>query len=352
MSPAFSAQKLVIASKGFPVPIFSFTQRTLPGTPLSAGFIWSMAVDPQGIFVILGRSNGAGDVYAVSSPDGITWTERTTPFSQNNDRSLTCYYGDGIFVAVMDASGGSQDPEVVQATGEGNWTIRDTAPNTTDGYTIIAYKHDGTTMYAAWLGPGLFSSPTAETWTSRTNPDALLLARQMYYGTGAGGFFLRMGLHFTNNNTMQYSADGLTWTAKTMPTTTGHELDGAAYSPELDLWVIVGVSDVTHNAVIFTATDPSGTWTLRTSGLAHPAQLDDVAYLPGYGFIAVGYVNIASNLRARIITSTDGITWVEETDHPFRDTNASRYWKVHVHPPSGKICITEFVLTTPRVVSN
>lgn len=108
-----------------------------------------------------------------------------------------------------------------------------------------------------------------------------------------------------NNGVLAYSTNGTTWTESASASSAigGNKIpiNGAAYSPTLGLWVIVGGS-----GNLATATSPSGTWTARTSSFSTSS-----IYLVRWSsslnlFIAVG-------VSGKIATSTDGITWTQRT---------------------------------------
>lgn len=89
------------------------------------------------------------------------------------------------------------------------------------------------------------------------------------------------------------------------PSFTSAALNGAAYSPDLNLYVVVGAS-----GTILTSTD-TVTWTSRTSGFSN--ELYAVAYGNGV-FVAVG--DSYSISEYSVIQSTDGINWSAVTHSP------------------------------------
>jgi hypothetical protein len=99
------------------------------------------------------------------------------------------------------------------------------------------------------------------------------------------------------------------------PSFTSANLNGAAYSPALNLYVVVGAS-----GTILTSTD-SVTWTSRTSGFAN--ELYAVAYGNGV-FVAVGDSYSSSDYS--VIQSTDGINWSTVTHSPTQKQYRDIIW--------------------------
>ena len=133
----------------------------------------------SGLFEAAAR-DGTGN-RVMTSPDGITWTSRTSP--NNEWRSVT--YGNGLFVAVASSGTGNR----VMTSPDGiTWTSR-TSTADYEWYGVI-YGYNST------YGNGLFvavaltgvdnrvmTSPDGITWTARATP-VNLLWRSVAYGNG------------------------------------------------------------------------------------------------------------------------------------------------------------------------
>ena len=87
---------------------------------------------PTGQFVAVASS---GDNRVMTSPDGTTWTARTSGFSTTPIRDVT--YGDGVYVAVGDSG------KLTTSTDGTTWTARTSA-------------FDSTAMFGVGYGNGLF----------------------------------------------------------------------------------------------------------------------------------------------------------------------------------------------------
>lgn len=125
------------------------------------------------------------------------------------------------------------------------------------------------------------------TWTSRT----LGATTPMYDLESSGSLFVAVGGSTTG--VVRTSPDGITWTARTSNATA--VLNAVVYAAST--FVAVGV-----NGVVVTSTNGT-TWTARTSGTA--ATFNDVAYGAGL-FVAVGNDGL-------IYTSPTGTTWTNRT---------------------------------------
>jgi len=233
----------------------------------------------KGLFVVVG-DNGT----ILTSPDGTTWTQRTSPPGPFGARVhlYDVTYGNGLFVTV----------------GGDNGTIL-TSP---DG-TTWAKRNSGTSndLYGVTYGNGLFvtvgeygtflTSPDGTTWTkspsdaSATAAGPPGLAPRIYYGNG---LFVAVG---GDNGTILTSPDGTTWAKRNSGTS--NDLYGLTYGN--GLFVAVG-----DNGTILTSPDGS-TWAKRNSGTSE--EFLGVTYGNGI-FLTIG-------LDGNILISPDGTTWTE-----------------------------------------
>lgn len=186
-------------------------------TPSSGATVWttrlaSMA-GPRGVYSIAYNGSNlyvaAGTQGALySSPDGITWTSRTSGFGANNINKVI--YANSLWIAVG-ANG------------------------------TITTSSDGVT----W---------TARTSNMSTNAiNDIIYAAGNFVAVGAGG-------GATNTGGITYSTDGVTWTRKSQTPTIGTTYNCITYNGTNFL---VGAGLSTNNYLY--ATTPSGTWTAAAS---------------------------------------------------------------------------------------
>ena len=237
----------------------------------------------------------------MTSPDGITWTIRTSA-ADNSWRSVC--YGNGLFVAVAQSGTGNRVMTMaysLEAVSNGPATI-----STLSAFVSRTSAADNA-WYSVCYGNGLFvavantgtdnrvmTSPDGITWTIRTSAaDNQWLS--VCYGNG---LFVAVAGSGTGNRVMT-SPDGITWTIRT--SAADNQWSSVCYGNGLFVAV---ANNGTGNRVM---TSPDGiTWTIRTSAA------DNTWYSVCYGnglFVAVAY----SGTGNRVMTSPDGITWTIRT---------------------------------------
>jgi len=153
--------------------------------------------------------------------------------------------------------------------------------------------------------PSGISNPLAtKTWyayTSKTNNAAASnfgQATKMAFGNGTYAFCTSSGYVFS-------SLDGKTWNQTRVTT---NSLYGIAFGN--GAWVVVGQGNT-----CFSATNPAGSWTARTSQVNGTRTLFDVAWIPNWNlFVLAGGTDAAAwNM---ISTSPDGTTWTARAAMP------------------------------------
>lgn len=192
---------------------------TIPGSPLMQ-VLGGMWVPELGLHVMCGGNAGAGSGKVFTSPDGVTWTERTpaSPGTMNNLRSI----GWDASVGLLVMCGWGTDH--LQTSPDGiNWTIR-----------TPAAEGGNTTLYNV-------------------------------RGNNAGQYILVGGT--PGNTVIQSSVDGINWVAETgdFPGSYVSAFHCVDWSPAQGEWVIGG-----RFGEIQTSPDGS-TWTRR----AHPGSFND-----------------------------------------------------------------------------
>lgn len=132
------------------------------------------------------------------------------------------------------------------------WTNNTSSP-TTDNIGDIAYGKGIFILIAEVYGAYIYTTtdPTSG-WTSR--PHSLTeLGRAIAYD-GSTYFTALLAID------LMTSLDGITWTQQTDPFGTS-SVNDIGYSSDLSMWIVVG-----YTGKIFTASDPTSTWTPRSSG--------------------------------------------------------------------------------------
>ncbi len=120
---------------------------------------WTSVTYGAGLFVAVSFDGDANQV--MTSPDGITWTSRTSPVGYNAWTSVT--YGGGLFVAISSVG----DPNPVMTSPDGiTWTSRKAAASKS-GWSSVTY---GGGLFVVVGGNRVMTSPDGITWTRRTSP--------------------------------------------------------------------------------------------------------------------------------------------------------------------------------------
>lgn len=240
-----------------------------------------------GLFVIVGNAG-----LIKTSPDGITWTTRSSPVGQTTNNWQQVVRGSTKFVAVSNAG-----------------TIR--AMSSTDGITWTAAT---ATISGSWAGLGTSGSLFVATQSSggafMTSTDGLAWTSRAVSGTAfwsgavAFGASKWIAVSQTNSNAAQSrimsSADGLTWSTfyesrivPQIPVITGMATNGTK---------IIAVCSNRKNRIL-SSSNGGTTWT-QILGPTPTNTLTDVCYGGGM-FVAVASNGVGNG----VIYSSDGTTW-------------------------------------------
>lgn len=271
-----------------------WTLRTSVATTSTADNNWRGITYGNGTFVAVATDGVASRV--MTSPDGITWTARTTPTQAW--RSVT--YGNGTFVAVGTSGANAR---VMTSTDGITWTTRVSAAD--NAWQSVTFGN-GTFVAVAGSGTGnrVMTSTDGTTWTARASAADLNWV-SVTYGDGK---FVAVADNAQPVGTptagVMTSADGTTWTSQSI-TQTATVWTGVVYGGTT--FVAVGTS------AVMTSSD-GVTWTSRTP--AANLTWKSVTY-GGGRFVAVA----ASGTNNRAMTSTDGTTWTSGNT-----TNANQSW--------------------------
>ncbi len=261
----------------------------------------------------------------LTSPDGLVWTPRSVPGVTAQLQNTA--FGNNRYVIA-----GQAGRVILTSTDAENWSILTAGPYQGTAFNGVA----ASASVAVAVGDvgALVSSTDGATWTQRNSTTT----NRLLDVTFAQSKFVAVG----NVGTVLTSGDGTNWTWQTLsPVLSTNGLQGVRYATGAGVWIVVGdggsiytspdgttftwtrratsaattaqlrrvaVGDGMHVAVgntgtIASAADPTGTWTLRTSGTT--AHFNDVVYGSGT-FVAVG-------INGTVSRSTDGINWTTTT---------------------------------------
>lgn len=231
-----------------------------------------------------------------TSPDGVTWTSRTSNYSASAGGVVSNPAGVSLVF-------GSDGTIVSRSTNGTTWAAQTAV---TSDEVLFGAWHSGASLFILVGENGTIkTSPTGLTgaWTARTSGVVTHLNCIASNGT--------IAVVVGDSGVIRSSTDGITWTARTSGVATA--LNGIAWDGAL--FVVCGASGVI-------LTSPDGiTWTARTSGVA--TSLTAVVATDNY-VVIVGASNV-------MLASADGITWVAIT-HTLAEVQQCLAW-------SGFVCI-------------
>jgi hypothetical protein len=294
----------------------TWTEHATPGTGGNFGPSDAIWADALGLFVLVGENTSslAGLIY--TSPDGVTWTVRTSP-QMNRFRGVTWSPSLNLLCAVS-INGTNR----IQTSPDGvTWTVR-TAPAVA-GWRAVTWAPAlnlfvavGATAVAAW-------SPDGVTWTSGTGVPATRGWQGVTWAPSLGLFVATSGdtTGLTTDRIMT-SADGKAWTGRTHPAAQfgpGTVFGGnsnCAWSPTLGLFV--AAAKTPGGGPFYLVTSPDGvTWTVRTlptgTGVA-TTFFGGVWDTVGHRF--VNGANASGFPSQYQWESTDGVTWTPVNPDP------------------------------------
>lgn len=240
---------------------------------------WRYAAYGNGVFVVVGVTN-AGAVTGImnySNDGGKTWLESSIPVAAE---ILTGVVFNGTKFVAVDSNG-----KTYTSTNGGVWTAGVTIP------AGVGFLFFGGGLFIAGASgtATAYTSSDAITWTARTLPSTSAWTAAGY---GGGMFVMACGGGAT---TAASSPDGITWTARTIPA--GSYL---SFTYGKGLFVASGGSS---GGVPRCATSPDGiTWTARSIPMVSGEFVSSV-FADGVFF---GVANVAN----RVLVSYDGISWI------------------------------------------
>ncbi len=227
-----------------------------------------------------------------TSPDGVTWTARSSPIDTYGGTCIE--FGDNQFVALgLDSGDGTTWIPIVSTDSGATWTAY-TMPQPASIYVALAYSFQVGLWVALGLAGEIVTSPDGQTWTAQTtlasNDNGW---NDVEYG---GGLYVAFGSHdgsAVGTNVIATSPDGITWTAQT---SRRRWWQAGVFG---DQWVAVnsGAPDV---ASVTMSSPDAVTWTTHSA--------------PGSQWVGVdwdGTNYIASDAAATgdVMYSADGASW-------------------------------------------
>jgi hypothetical protein len=224
----------------------------------------------NGILVAVGTSGKISS----STDGGLTWTARTSGFGANTVRNVVYVEATGLFIAT--GGDAALTHKTVASSPDGvTWTLRTTAD--VNGANGAAY---GAGVYVVCCDGGVIqSSPDLVTWTTHASGFGASNITGVVF---AQSTFTAVGL----NEKISRSTDGLTWTLRTgtlYSTGATQYLNDVRYSDQLGLYLIRSSPE----PVLFVSADGLQ-WTPRAVAFRSDAKgITDIA--EGQGVIVLSF---------------------------------------------------------------
>lgn len=261
---------------------------TTPDDTWVAG-AWSPTL---GLFAVVADSGSV-----MTSPDGTTWTGRTSP-SATDWRDIIWDSVHAQFVAVGGPSLTAASQVMTSSNGI-TWTNRTAAADRT--WEGVTYSPD-LALYCAVAQDGaaagmVMTSPDAVTWTSRTAA-ATRFWRDVTWSPELD-LFVAVGATTNQINDVMTSPDGINWTVRSI----GVQADtfyAVAYSPELELFVAGGEDFINLGKMMYSSDGinwNTATWndTMRPRSIVWSPEREL--------FVAGAFTS------PRVGISSDGVDW-------------------------------------------
>jgi len=257
----------------------------------------------NGMFVAVGEYTEAGTAAVMTSPDGISWQNRSLP--AGSPTKLRCVvYAAGLWVAGGGAGDQSGTNGIITSTDGITWTVQTCTAS--HEWTGITY---GAGLFVAVSGNldstnNIQTSPDGVTWTARTHPSAVAVrSNSVAFGNG---LFVAVGnaLYFGGQSIT--STDGMSWSSQyRVRAQYGVYLAGIAYVG--DRFIAVGETTFwVHDA--FSTTDGIS-WTEVAFGYAKSTQnlgIEWTGIAAGAGsLVAVG----STSFEPKVMSSANGLQW-------------------------------------------
>lgn len=231
-----------------------------------------------------------------TSPDGITWTPRDAALRTSITYDIAWSPTLNLAVTIGYQDGGDGTPAIRTSPDGINWTAR-VVPN--DGFYYSVVWDSVNNIFVGVGDPGIMTSADGITWTHRLVTAAF---SSVAFSSTQGLVALRRN----STDDAYISADGITWVqhASVLPAGVWFDID---WSPAVGKFVAVSTQSSAHAAVAY-STDGTA-WTAATIPGGTSKNFDAVRWFPAES----KFFAISTDGTSNIISSTDGITWIEET---------------------------------------
>ncbi len=230
-----------------------------------------------------------GPPLILTSPDGVTWTQRTSPVTSGTLRGIT--YGNNTFVTVGFDQINDMHHLILTSPDGVTWTQRASPVWEIINGELNSITYGNGTFVA--MGHGRFiavlNSHDGIFWYEPIEIYSFPIPKGQFDSiTYGNGTFVAVGIDHAISPLIPIiltSPDGKTWTQRTSPVTEGY-LSGITYAN--NTFVVVGAAFEYPQLIPVIHTSPDGvTWTQRILPVVIPGQLYGITYANNT-FVAVG----------------------------------------------------------------
>jgi hypothetical protein len=283
------------------------TPRTQSGATLSS---WNNVIySPQlGLFAAVANSGASFSSPIMTSPDGINWTRRQLTPAAGNDfgvEDVAWSPSLGLFVAASTTPTSSRS---FKSSDGITWTVDAGFPA---GHTVHALTWSEPLGLFCGVatdgiaGQGVVTSPDGVVWTVRAQ--AVVSIWRDIVWSDIDSQFVAVSSDLTDAPTqVMTSPDGITWTARICP---ARQWSTITYSPQLGLYL--AASDQGTGGNTRTMTSPNGVAWGEGNILANNDNWAGSAWSPQLGLFVL--TAISGTGGARIATSPNGTSWTART---------------------------------------
>lgn len=251
--------------------------------PVNSVYETIVSVKPLRLLVAV----GSGAPRIVTSPDGVTWTTRTSPVGTDTWRDLVYASGLSLLVAAGDGT-----TKVATSPDGITWTAR---PSQTVSLKAIAYSPTLNRLVGVSAATAQFyTSADGITWAAVTS-GITHIYNDITWSPTLGKFLA------VTSNFVASSTDGLVWTEVAGPA----NLTYVTWSTPLGIFAAV-----TGTLSSIVSTSPDGiTWTSRTiSTVGLQGTWQRIAWSNELGMFMA--TDIPADNTTRALISVDGVNWV------------------------------------------
>lgn len=167
----------------------------------------------NGKFVAVASNSGSNNRAAYSPDGGSTWTASS---SLPSGDWYGVAYGNGKFVAVDGSSG----RKTAASADGGAWVEKPTLPTVTGYWSAVVYGN-GKFIAFSTGGDTVYSTDDGETWSAKIAATESGLPAGIHKAVYGGNRFAAVSGGNSDSNKAAWSKDGVSWTAVTLPATTG-----------------------------------------------------------------------------------------------------------------------------------